>query len=645
MNKAQFAKKKEQIKENYGKVHNILFTYARIIFTVFFWILILVLIFLNKIEKEDDSQELQRQLNSQKFINRVREKDNDRSLKWPISFWQYEEEWTNITSFSNLLYYKGFIIPRFFSISKTVPFQPIEYFNQWTYTIQELDTLFKNIFIASNKNYIPKLTNTSFAITTIGDDFNINCFLQPKLLPTICNSFLSKFLDSFFIYNIEIDSDNFSKIMEKALNEKKFRDRGCKWMMYYIYYKGSDSESIKYLMKQCPSNYQDEYNLYINFLEIENELFSKFITNKIYKEDELNIYKLISYQQIINDDINNKMIDVDRINRYFSFLQELLKKDKMPQFYKELSYYFNNYYVRRAIEDIEITNKIPNKTDVDTMARQIIDINNGNLLIWYQWLKDQVNKNILRADINTSYSWTTISYERKIESLLLQIGNLKIRRSTMSWNIISVQWSWYIKMDLKEIDTNVTFILEENNNTLYIQQATFDGFVDINQAINKALKETKRTFFELQRFLEQNLSLFNEATPPLSKEQIDKICKDIKDTLITEDIKECNNSRVIITFLRKNRVTTMTIQHYNFSPDKFDVSNTEAKELLDLYLEYISKNTGWWDAGIFKRLATIDYTNFTTFIKETLENLPNAMEIIKDRMMMKKKHLQDQRIY
>jgi len=232
------------------------------------------------------------------------------------------------------------------------------------------------------------------------------------------------------VHAIETDNETFFTIMNTLLQQKKYNEKWCTQLLYYSYYTEKENSTTEKLLEQCDPTYQEKYRLFIDFSEVQKELFSKFISNKIYKDESINIYKLISFQQIINDDITNRIINTDRINWYFSFIQELLKRDKIWLFYKELTYFFNNYYLEKAIENIEITSKMTNKTELDTIAKQIISINNGNQLIWYIWLKNQVNKNLLEKDIVINQENSTGgNYEQKIENLLEQIKDMEINKS------------------------------------------------------------------------------------------------------------------------------------------------------------------------------------------------------------------------
>jgi hypothetical protein len=507
----------------------------------------------------------------------------------------------------------------FFWISKTAPIQPIEYFNQWTYTIDELETIFKNIFIWSNKNTNQPIKNISFPISKgIIEEFNLQCIFQSKISDLVCDVFVDKFLETFFVHIIETDIDTFNTTMTTLLQQRKYNEKACNNMIYYTYYTEKENSTIEKLLQQCSPKHQEEYRLFIDFTEVQKELFSKFISNKIYKDEIINIYKLISFQQIINDDITNKIINIDRLNGYFWFLQEILKRDKIWSFYKDLTYFFNNYYIKKAIENIEITNKIANKTEIDNIAKQIITINNGNILIWYRWLKDQINKNILEKDIIISQETTNEgNYEQKIDNLLEQLKDLEIKQKFISGNNILLYGIRNIEVksnnysqETKTVSVASKLRLEENKNTLTLKQIMLEGFDEIAQTINNLITKQSRSFADLQKYVYQNSFLFGNIHT-INEEEVENICKELTSTLSNQEIKICNNNKLEIDLLRKNKIITMTIVHDNFLLNKIDVSDQEAKTLLDEYLQ---------NPDIVSQIAynKVTKTEFISFIQKTI---------------------------
>jgi len=623
MDKKQFSDKKLQILSKYQKIHKMLFRYW-----IFFLIAIFSFIKLYAIFSTEGSNTIikdplqaQKDIKIKDFFKKIQSIDQQTTLTWSIALWEFKETEEYIESFNNLLYYKGFVIPRFFWISKTAPIQDIEYFNKWTYDIEELDTLFKNVFIWSNKNAKQPTKNISFPIPRwIIEEFNLQCVFQSKISSIICDIFINNFLEKFFIHTIETDIQAFSDIMNLLLQKRKYNQKACEYMIYYIYYTEKENTTIENLLQQCDPKFQEKYRLFVDFSETQKELFSKFISNKIYKDEIINIYKLISFQQIINDDINNKIINVDRLNWYFWLLQEILKREKISTFYKELTYFFNNYYIKRAIQDTEITNKIANKADIDSISKQVTTINNGNPLIWFPWLKDEINKNIIEQDIIITWENIDENYEQKIDNLLEQIKDLDIKQKFISWNNILIYWIREIEtttnsysMETQKINIATKLRLEENSNTLTLKQITLEEYEDISQTINKLITNQERSFADLKKYIYQNSFLFtNNNINSINEEEIISICKSLTDSLPNQEIKICNNNRIDINTLRKNKIITITITHDNFLLNKIDVSDQEAKAILNEYL----KNP---DIESQINYSKITKTEFVEFVNNIIE--------------------------
>jgi hypothetical protein len=137
-------------------------------------------------------------------------------------------------------------------------------------------------------------------------------------------------------------------------------------------------------MKSCSTEDYDAFNKFILFSAIQKELENKFISNTIYTDNIINEYKMTSFLQILYEDINSNKVNIDRINSYFDFVEELLKGDKLSLLETNIIYYFNNYKLKNAIENPELFMKLDNKTSINNVLKRINNINNGNLLIGYK---------------------------------------------------------------------------------------------------------------------------------------------------------------------------------------------------------------------------------------------------------------------
>lgn len=629
MDKEQFLIKSQDIKGKYQKSHNILFKYWVFLLIAIFSTIKIYSIFSNKsIEIYDkNSLESQKETKINEFTKKLQQKNNQGSFTWPLMLWQIQETNEYIESFNNLVYYKGFVVPRFFWVSKIAQIKDINYFKDGNYSLEELDILFKNIFIWSNKNINKPQKNISFPLSKwIIEDFNLQCLFQKKINNFICNIFVEKFLNEFFIYNIETDIDNFKYIMNNILLQRKYNQNWCTQVLHYAYYTEKENIELENILKQCSPIHQEEYRLFINFTEIQKELFNKFISNRIYKDEIINTYKLISFQQIINDDITNKIINIDRINWYFSFLQELLKRDNIWLFYKELTYYFNNYHLKKAIENVEITSKIANKIEIDNISKQIMWFNNWNQLIWYTWLTEQVNKNLIEKETFISpKEEKEENYEQKIENLLKQIQDIDIKQKYLSGSDILINWIRKIikkenikKENLDTIDITTKLRLEENKNTLLVKQISFEWFDEISDAINKIIETKNWWYWDLKKYVDQNKFLFT-ATNETNEEEIESVCRNLSQVLVDQEIKVCNKNRVDIDLLRKNKIITMKVSHNNFLLNKIDISDDNAKALLNKYLS----NPNIINKMNYEKITKIDFVEFMQkTISEFIQFLP-----------------------
>jgi len=97
----------------------------------------------------------------------------------------------------------------------------------------------------------------------------------------------------------------------------------------------------------------------------------------VHQNKELNNYKLISYQQILYNDIHKNTIDSIRFKTYISYLQNLLKKnDKIDQFYIDLTYRFNNNYIINILNRFKYKSSDNKKIEIENIISELNKLNN-----------------------------------------------------------------------------------------------------------------------------------------------------------------------------------------------------------------------------------------------------------------------------
>jgi len=87
-------------------------------------------------------------------------------------------------------------------------------------------------------------------------------------------------------------------------------------------------------------------------MEIQTSLDNQSFDKISYKDEILNIYKLLSYQQQIYQDFLINKADTYKISTYLDFVREVLKKNTINPFYKDEIYRYNNKYLSLALEKI-----------------------------------------------------------------------------------------------------------------------------------------------------------------------------------------------------------------------------------------------------------------------------------------------------
>lgn len=618
--------KAESLKTQYFKIHKAIFKYGLFIITIIFWLRKFVSVInsdynINNIINHDLSTQKARLIEN--FSKKLSQIQDNKDITWYITLGDTKDDNETFQSYNNLIAYKWFIIPRIFRITKTTPLQALSYYASGNYSKDEMESFLKNMIISNNKTFDLRNKQQQLPITnSIIETFNINCIFQNKIYNKICSSTTENFINSFFIYNIDIDIHWFTTVFQELIKKEEFKKTLCTNLVNYSLYSNNTSENINRFIEYCWEKDKDKFQKFIYFSEIQKELESKYISPKVYNDDIINTYKLISFQQIIYNDLFNKRVNTERIIWYFNFLQEILKKNKISKFYKEEIYYFNNYYIQKPLENPEITSKITEKSDINDIYKQINIINNWSLLIWLKWLITQINPNIIINDVAVIDNQPEQDYEKILNLLLQQITNFSIQEKFFSGNNILVNGVMTLDNNNIQIwDNNkekniwLRLRLTEKERKLHIKQVELVWYKELTDIVNQLTQREDRVIVDLQKYINQNSSLIKEAWA-IQGSSTEEICNNIKASLTWQNVQICDNNKISIDIIRKNKATTLNILHNNFILSKIDINNTGAKEILNQYLqqsEIQAKIQNNW----------INKDNISIFLTDLIYNLFN----------------------
>ena len=611
------------LKNSYEKIHKTIFKYGIFIILLIIWGITTARI-LNKEYtssiKIDTSLEVQKVKLLADFSKKNNQGNDNQDIQTYIILGEIKKDDQNFESYNNLITYKWYVVPRLFWISNTMPLQPLSYYENNQYSLEDMQTFFKNIIIASNKDLETINKQTSLPLNNIISDFNLQCLFQTKIYNWICNKFTQDFINSFFLYNIQFDLDGFSKVEDILVKNEEYKAKICNQLNNYVLYSKTTNENIERLFSQCPQENKDKFLTFSSFLEVQKELENKSISSKVYTNDMINIYKLVSIQQIMYDDSINKRVNIDRIDGYLEFIQELLKKNKLSKIYKEIVYYFNNYYIKPWLESPEAW-LLTDKSWINNSIKKINNINNGNALIGYEGLLTQINTNIIIKEKQYIETEDTAGDNKKtIEILLNQITNFDIQEKILSGNDILLKGTRSISQSkLNQRDTTQEIIkiqtklrLQEKENTLYVKQIGLENHDDFSLTINKLIQSKPRSFADVEQYVKQNQTILNQKWSQSTS--TDTICSDIKEAFSWQDLQTCNQSQIILDILRKGKVVSLSISHNKFIVSNINISNDDAKNIINNYIQQP-------ETAVKIQSNMINQDTIIGFIRDLLEEL------------------------
>ena len=517
---------KTKIINNYRKISRFIFYY--LIFLVAF---IVALLFFQRTVSQSSTVNVfqtnttllvQKTKLIAEFNKFLKQSIQDNDVQMYILQWDFQTKQWFIKSVNNLISYKWFIVPRYFYIYNTIPVKPENYFSGNNYDISELET-FINTFVFTKKISIDK----SFARVqlplskTLVDDFNLSCIFENKLSKSACNHYLNDFLDSFFVYNISIDYSGLKKIFTTIKNIPIQKWRFCGSLSKYFLYANDQSDFIKDFFVECGKTYEDSFKRTTLFMEIQKTLENQSFEKTTYKDNLLNEYKLLSYQQQIYQDFFINKIDSYKINSYFDFIKELLKKNGVPSFYKDEIYRYNNRYLSLVLEKMAYQSNTFSQNiwniKISSLLTTLVSLNEGDLIFNFSWLNNEIWNTLLIPQKNIQ-TWinTTIDQTEKIQKKIQNISYLSIEKQEISGSIIDL--IAYIKFFSPDKNETIKshIIMEYKNDMLVIKSIDLQNKPEINDVIKNILLIQNFSLWELYSYISKNLVFYEQTNAPIS---------------------------------------------------------------------------------------------------------------------------------
>lgn len=493
----------------YKKIYSAIFKYW--FFVCVFILAILLFVHLSKktvildwdsksyIEKDKLLQEL----------NKEKTKISNPDISQKIIQWELKAQDNLIISINNIILYKWFVMPRSIVLYDDNKITKRENFKAW-YNIDDLQYFIENIIFTDYKSTQEIEKEPLLKIkNNLKDTFFISCIEKP--INFTCEYFLENFLDSFYIYDLSKDYKGLNNIFNQIKNTE-YKDSFCDGMMKYISYAQDTSLELEWIASQCGDEFYKTFNATKSFLNIQNQLSEWYINATLSDDIDANAYKLISYQQILYNDVSESIINEARFNSYLNFIASLLKKEwSIDNIYLDITYWINNKYLIPTMNTIKYKLTENKKAEVNWIINNIEKINNGSRLDGYNWLETKITNESLKNVIIEEETWWD-STRDETQQLLNSIKNLsyiKVINEEISWNLIRI--SGYMK--LKSEDDPLYFWANFENQwwNLVLIKIGIADYDELNNIINELLWNRNYNMMEIYEYIDNSIKLYSST--------------------------------------------------------------------------------------------------------------------------------------
>lgn len=484
--------------------------------------------------------------------------DNDLQiyiLQWPLLIQN-----NFFVSQDNLVTYKGFVVPRNLAIATTLPIRHISYFDQPNYASGELSQFVNNFVLTTQDNSSNTIKNNQIPLNgSIISTFNLSCVSESVIYGKTCAHFFENFLNSFFVYDLTDDYGWLQKVFSSIRNEKQ-HVRFCDGMKKYLLYTNDTNKELSQIFESCGSGYNDFYKRMWFFVDIQNQLQDKYISPDVYKDHLLNVYKLLSYQQILYQDFQDLNIRKNQYTLYFAYVQEVIKRKGLPQFYLDELYWYNTYYLKPTLLSARYDRRRLSIKEWEIMqvVKSIDTINMGDNFSTSSGLELLVSNTGLVQNAHILAPGEILTLQEQIAKKIATLTYFTIAQSAITSGIVDAQW--YFLVNGQKIYSKVQ--LSFSNDSFLVTYIDIPEYTELSSALQWLINMRDTSIGEFFVALTKNLPLYQHTTPV---KDLLSMCNDIRTlesgldmqvSTCTQDVlvlnKTINGISVMYTFLLQN---------------------------------------------------------------------------------------------
>ncbi len=512
---------------------------------------------LGKIERIDDSK-----INNKwKWVEETSDKkmsviaDNWVDVETIIPYGFVSIDWGSFNSKSNLIKYKGIVLPQLISINYVSwNLASIQTFDIHNLRRTDIKNLIETL-ILDNTNY---RQTTNFAniwdVRWIGNTFqwsleewfNLWCLDNSKLSDLVCDKFLNTFYQYGKYYDLSKYSSDLSKLVKKIKRQWKDIKPICNMVKDYTLRAWAVSKELISIMENCGTEDYQYYKKLVNFIDLENSLWKPELSDKVFDDPDLNAYKLLSAQQGVYKILDGTSLNENYIISYLNYVQALINKDNgnnryIEPIYKDLLYVFNMDELYQ-----KLMQKWKLSSDIKLKINQINNWNTLNInsvsLMSQLTIPDIVQKDSDLTDLSVE--------ERTLEDLFSQYyamtDRLKIRKAAfISDEEIKVQTELFTDKIMKVTNgetLKVTVLLHRRDNLLYVDSIKIANQPKFTEILGIYVAEWDITFYAMLNYIDEQVWMWYESAPAKIEKQ-QTFCEELSSR---EDISiyECGEESI-----------------------------------------------------------------------------------------------------
>ena len=495
-------------------------------------------------------------------------------LQWPLLIQN-----NFMISQDNLITYKWFVVPRNLAIATTLPIKQASYFEKSDYLTGELKQLINNFVLVTQDNSSHIIKNTQIPLTDgIIKTFNLSCLSESVLYAKTCSHFLDTFLASFFVYQLNEDYVGLQQVFDTTKNTD-YHKLLCDGMKKYLLYSNDTNTQLATIFDQCGSWYTDFYKRMWFFVDIQSQLDDKYISPDVYKDQLLNVYKLLSYQQILYQDFQELKIRKNEYSLYLAYAQELIKRKALPQFYLDELYRYNTYYLKPTLLTTRYDRRRSGIKEWEIMQviKSIDTINIGDVLSNSSGLMLLVSNPSLTQAATTTPPAATLTLQEQMSKKIAAITYFTIAQSTISENIVTAQGSFLVNDQKVSAKIQLDYV----NDTFIVKRIELADYSELSTVLQWLIEARDTSIGEFFAALSKNLPLYANSSTPIS--DLSSLCSQIRALESWLDMQVSTCTQDVLVLWKNSNWTTVTYSFLlqNFLPTNITVSDTTLQSAIE----------------------------------------------------------------